>query len=250
MRKKFLVLFVVIFIIIFISLLLLASDNEEERQGIVSLAFDDGYLTQYKIAYPEMKKYGYNGTLYILANSTGLFEGRELMTFDQAKEMQDLGWEIGSHSLNHQVLTMLSNQELERQLKLSKEILEKEGFDVKTLAFPKGHFNKEVINETKKNYLASRALTEGFNDLNNLDLYNLKTKWLVIEKSPEEICSWIEYSQNEGLWFILTFHSVELEPKNPFDTSIEDFKEILDCIKLSGIEVKTIKEVVEDEKRN
>jgi len=250
MKKKSLVLFVVVFMIILISALLLTLDNEEERQGIVSLAFDDGYLTQYKIAYPEMEKYGYKGTLYILANSSGLFRGKELMTFDQAKEMQDLGWEIGSHSLNHQVLTRLSHQELERQLTLSKEILEKEGFDIKTLAFPEGYFNEEVIDETKKSYLASRALTEGYNDLNNLDPYNLKTKWLVIEKSPEEVCSWIEYSQNEGLWFILTFHSVELEPKNAFDTSIEDFREILDCINLSGIEVKTIKEVIEDEKRN
>lgn len=250
MRRKSFVLFVAIFIIIFISILLLTLDNEEEKQGIVSLVFDDGYLTQYKVAYPEMEKHGYTGTLYILANLTGLFEGKELMTFDQAKEIQDLGWEIGSHGLNHQVLTTLSHQELERQLKSSKEILEKEGFNVKTFAFPKGHFNEEVINETKKSYLASRALTEGFNDLNNLDFYNLKTKWLVIEKSPEEVCSWIEYSQNEGLWFILTFHSIELESKNPFDTSIEDFKKILNCIDLSGIEVKTIKEVIEDEKGN
>ncbi len=250
MRRKSFVLFAVIFIIVFISTLLLTLDNGEEKQGIVSLVFDDGYLTQYKVAYPEMEKYGYTGTLYILANSTGLFEGKELMTFDQGREMQDLGWEIGSHSLDHQVLTRLSPQELERQLKLSKEILEKEGFDVKTFAFPAGYFNEEVVNETKKSYLASRALTEGFNDLNNSDLYNLKTKWLVIEKSPEEVCSWIEYSQNEGLWFILTFHSIELESKNPFDTSLENFKEILNCIKASGIEVKTIKEVVEDEKRN
>ena len=250
MRRKSLVLFIIIFIIIFISTFLLTLDNEEEIQGIVSLAFDDGYLTQYKVAYPEMKKYGYTGTLYILANSTGLFEEKELITFDQVREIQDSGWEIGSHSLDHQVLTRLSPQELERQLKLSKEILEKEGFDVKTFAFPAGYFNEEVVNETKKSYLASRALTEGFNDLNNSDLYNLKTKWLVIEKSPEEVCSWIEYSQNEGLWFILTFHSIELESKNPFDTSLENFKEILNCIKASGIEVKTIKEVVEDEKRN
>ena len=186
MRRKSLVLFAVIFIIIFISIFLSTLGNEEEKQGIVSLVFDDGYLTQYKIAYPEMEKHDYTGTLYILANSTGLFEGKELMTFDQAREIQDLGWEIGSHGLNHQVLTTLSHYELEMQLKLSKEILEEEGFDVKTFVFPKGYFNEKVINETKKNYLASRALTEGFNDLNNLDLYNLKTKWLVIEKSSKD----------------------------------------------------------------
>lgn len=246
MKKRNLIGAIIIILVFLISIILTfypEKNDLENRTGIISLTFDDRYLTQYETAYPEMKEYGYNGTLYILANLS-FFEGRELMSFKQAKEMQDNGWEVGSHTLKHKRLTMLSDDELKKDLRLSKEILENEGFEIKTLAFPGGHYNGKVINETKKNYLASRALTEGYNNLSKIDFYNLRTKWLVIKKSPEEICSWIEYTQKEGLWFILTFHSVEPEAERPFDTSVKTFKEILNCINSSGINVKTIKEVI------
>ena len=50
---------------------------EEEVRGIVSFNFDDGVKSQYDVAFLEMKKYGYSGTLFIMANRTGFFESVE-----------------------------------------------------------------------------------------------------------------------------------------------------------------------------
>jgi peptidoglycan/xylan/chitin deacetylase (PgdA/CDA1 family) len=122
-----------------ISLLFFAvSPNSKVKingeDGILTLAFDDGFKSQYEIVFKEMQEYGYRGSLFLVANWTGLFEGKELMTFQEARKMQSGGWEIGSHSLTHNFhnrLTKLSDEELENELKKSKEILEERGFEIK-----------------------------------------------------------------------------------------------------------------------
>jgi len=124
--------------------------NDDE--GILTLTFDDGLKSQYEVAFKEMRKYGYKGSLFLIANRSGLFEGKELMTFQEAREMQSEGWEIGSHSLTHNFhnrSTNLSDEGLENELKKSKEILEERGFEIKTFAFPFGGYNTKVIEKTK-----------------------------------------------------------------------------------------------------
>lgn len=217
---------------------------EEEVRGIVSFNFDDGVKSQYNIAFFEMKKYGYNGTLFMIANKTGFFEGRELMTFDDARDMQDAGWEIGSHGLKHVGLTILSSDEIKSELKLSKEILEKEGLDVKSMAFPYGAYNDSITREAKNYYSATRPMQFGFNSVKDPDFYNLKSKWVLNEHSSEEICSWIQEADEKGLWLILSFHKIE-DDKSSWSFSEQKFKEVLECANSESIDVKTIKEVLE-----
>ena len=169
------------------------------------------------------------------------------MTFEEAKEMQNKGWEIGSHTLNHKNLTALSNEELIIELEASKEILEKKGFKIKSIAFPFGIYNKKVIEETKKYYSASRPMEDGFNNIKNPNCYNLKSKWVMKKYSSEQICSWIKEANNKGLWLILNFHNIG-EEDTLWDFSEQKFKEVMGCIDKEGIEIKTIKEVLENEK--
>ncbi len=250
MKKNFIIIGVVGLILISILFFVVSSNTlDKQQKGILTLTFDDGLKSQYEIAFKEMKDYKIRGTLFLLANWQGLFEGRELMSFDNAKEMQNNGWEIGSHTLDHISLTILSDEEMKEELKKSREILENEGFEIKTIAFPFGSYNKKVIEETKKDYLASRPMKDGFNSIENPDFYKLKSKWIMKKHSSEEICSWIKKANENGLWLILDFHNIG-EEQTPWDFSERKFKEVLECIKNEGIEVKTIKEVLEDEKRN
>tara|TARA_Y100000310_G_C20683501_1_gene817523 strand:- start:1684 stop:2445 length:762 start_codon:yes stop_codon:yes gene_type:complete len=253
MKKNFLVFgFVGLSLIGLLFFVVSQNSTSIQQKGILTLTFDDSLKSQYDIAFKEMQKENIKGTLFIVANWTGLFEGRELMSFEEAKEMQNNGWEIGSHTLSHSFhnrLTEISNKELERELKESKEILEKKGFEIKTIAFPFGDYNEDVIKETKKYYLASRPMEDGFNPIENPNFYDLKSKWAMKKYSSEEVCSWIKTANNEGKWLILDFHNIG-EEQTPWDFSEQKFKEVLECIKNEGIEVKTIKEVLEDEKRN
>jgi peptidoglycan/xylan/chitin deacetylase (PgdA/CDA1 family) len=250
MKKNFIIFGLVglgLISFLFFTISLNSTNNQEK--GILTLSFDDGLKSQYDTAFKEMQKHNYKGTLFLLADWEGLFERRELITFKEAKEIQNNGWEIGSHSLDHKDLTILSNEEIKKELEKSKEILEDEGFEIKTVAFPFGNHNKKIIEEAKKYYSASRPLENGFNSIENPDFYNLKSKWVMKKHSSEEVCSWIKKANENGLWLILDFHNIGKE-QTPWDFSEEKFKEVLECIENEGIEVKTIKEVLEDEKRN
>ena len=225
---------------------------DNKQKGVLTLTFDDGLKSQNRIAFKEMQKHSYQGTLFIVANLTGLFEGRELMNFEDAKEMQENSWEIGSHSLSHNFqdrLTKISDEELKNELGKSKEILEKEGFKIQTFAPPFGDYNNRVKEETKNYYFYVRPLKWGYNSFENIDPYNLKSKWITTKDSSDDVCSWIKKANNENLWLILNFHHIG-EEKTPWDFSEQKFKEVLKCINHEGIEIKTIKEVLEDEERN
>lgn len=244
--KKIIFVYCFGFAIILLSIYFFYKDNNHSKNaGIVSLTFDDGLKSQYSLAYPEMQKYGFNGTVYVLANWSGLFEGRELMTFQEAKELQNAGWEVGSHGLNHKSFINLSESELNNEIVLSKDILENAGLNITSLSFPFGYYNNKILNESAKYYTSSRPLLLGYNNLDKIDAFKLKSKFIKSEYSSNKICSWIKHSEYNGEWLILDFHSIENVEVKPWDESVADFREILQCINNSGIEVKTIKEVVE-----
>lgn len=248
MKRKFILFGFILLIAISILLYAILLTSEiNSNKGIVTLTFDDGLKSQYEIAFKEMQKYNYGGSLFLLANGQRFFEDRELMTFEEAREMQNNGWEIGSHTLNHLVLTILSDEEVKEELEKSKELLEDEGFEIKTIAFPFGSYNKEISDETKKYYCASRSMEDGFNPIENLTFYDLKSKWAGKMHSSEEVCSWIKQANDEGVWLILTFHNIG-EEQTLWDFSGPKFKEVLECIKDEGIAIKTIKEMLGDEK--
>jgi len=78
--------------------------NIPARAAIVT--FDDGWKSQYDVAWPIMKKYGYPMTLFIYTEGVrgGSLGGGEAITWEQLAEMRDAGVDIQAHSATHQDL--------------------------------------------------------------------------------------------------------------------------------------------------
>lgn len=214
-------------------------------RGIVSITFDDGYENFYSIAYPVMKDYNFTGTVFIIANWSGDFEWRKLMNFSQARELQDKGWEIGSHTLNHKRLTNISEKEVIFELEESKKLLEKNGFKIKGLSLPFGDYNKNIIDVAKKNYSYVRLMVAGHNNFDLLDFYHLKSNQIMLNDTPQIICNIIKKSNEEKKWLIINFHYIDYKEDRVWDASLDDFKGILDCINKSNVNVMNIGDVVE-----
>jgi len=107
------------------------------------ITFDDGHLNNYTTAFPIMKKYGFTGVLYIVANYMGV---DQYMTADQIKEMAAAGWEVGSHSISHADLTALDPYRQRYEVVESRTILEEAlGVPVRTIAYPFGISSPGVI---------------------------------------------------------------------------------------------------------
>lgn len=75
---------------------------------------------------------------------------RELMSASDLRELQQHGFEIGSHGHEHVHLSQLSALEIGQSIQQSKEILEQTlGTEVNSFSYPYGDFSNAVIAEVK-----------------------------------------------------------------------------------------------------
>jgi peptidoglycan/xylan/chitin deacetylase (PgdA/CDA1 family) len=74
-----------------------------------------------------------------------------MLSWDQAREMSDAGVEIGSHTVSHPLLTYEDASSVERELLLSKQILEEKlGRRVRAFAYPSGDWSERVREQAAK----------------------------------------------------------------------------------------------------
>ena len=108
----------------------------------VALTFDDGYEDFYTNALPLLKKYHDQASLFIITAASGA----NYLTGEQIKEIDQSGLvEIGSHTVNHLMLSKLSPQIAGRELISSKIYLEKLlGKPVDIIGYPYGDYSAKV----------------------------------------------------------------------------------------------------------
>ncbi len=114
-------------------------DNGELPPKPIVVSFDDGYLSQYVAAFPEMQKLGWKGVLNLIA------EGSDLPDAD-AQKMVAAGWELASHTVTHADLTTLDAAGLKREVSGSRRILRRRfGVSVDNFCYPAGRYDATVI---------------------------------------------------------------------------------------------------------
>lgn len=127
--------------------------QKEHRE--IAITFDDGYENVYKEAYPILNELKVPGTVFIITDFVGRANdwdwqigGRTFrhLTWSEIHELQSTGWEIGSHTVSHRILTNISSADVTRELELSKEILEQKlGTGIKTICPPFNRFNQHIL---------------------------------------------------------------------------------------------------------
>ena len=132
------------------------------------ITFDDGYKSQYEVAWPILKKYGYPFTMFIYTEGVrgGSLGGGGAITWEQLADMRDNGVDIEAHSATHQDLreghtitlaspggkktrTKLTGPQYEEWMQNevvgSKKLLEQRlGIKVNCFAVPFGNYNEHV----------------------------------------------------------------------------------------------------------
>lgn len=125
---------------------------------LIALSFDDGYLNHIRIA-RLLSRLNIKATFFLITHLKE-FEGKPLLTCDEnlIAELVKLGHEVASHTCTHRVLIDLSEEELERELKASKEYLEDIiNKEIYGLAYPYGIYNKRIMDVVKRYYSYARA---------------------------------------------------------------------------------------------
>jgi peptidoglycan/xylan/chitin deacetylase (PgdA/CDA1 family) len=147
--------------------------GEKLEKKSVCLTFDDAYADFFYYIFPLLQKYNLKALLavptkYILDNTANSkmsrlnFEHNDLFknydkatfcTFFELKQMLESGLvQIASHSHSH-VNLLQEGVNLEEELALSKEILERKlNIEVNCFVFPFGKYNQDILKETLKYY--------------------------------------------------------------------------------------------------
>lgn len=213
------------------------------NRPIVSLSFDDGWLTTYETAFPLLKTYGLTSTQYIVTSYLGTFG---FMTGDQVKAMDQAGHEIGSHTVSHPDLTTSSNSGLGSELKQSQATLKTLlGKPVTSFAIPYGSYNKTVLAGIKQYYASARSSDLGFNTLNNLNPYNLRIQYVGASTTSAEVKGWIDEAIKTKSWLVILYHQINTSGSE-YSTTPAQFEQNLQALQASGVSVQTVSQALQE----
>ncbi len=154
--------------------------TEPASRGIVAITFDDAFASVYEHAAPLLEELGWPATVFV---PTGAVERDEPMrwlldngcaepsdigqlrplAWDQIESLAARGWEIGSHSVSHPLLSTLSVAERREELVTSREaIAERVGACV-SVSYPWGEVNDVVAEAARQaGYTAGGGLAGRF----------------------------------------------------------------------------------------
>jgi peptidoglycan/xylan/chitin deacetylase (PgdA/CDA1 family) len=109
----------------------------------IALSFDDGYKSDLTVVLPLLEEQKIPAIFFPIVERIG---ESDRLTWEDIKTISNQGFEIGSHGLSHTNLTELSLNELESELKESKNTIEQKiNTKVKHFAVPYGRYNNRII---------------------------------------------------------------------------------------------------------
>ena len=236
---------------------------KEIPDNICVLCFDDAIRSQYEIALPILEEFGFGATFFVAEKGKSPmddgFEDKSIyMTWDEIKDIDKRGFEIGNHSLSH----TRGSHEMGREFNI-KEILgmeeefKKHGISKPvSYAYPSGICNPEVLNCAREcGYLWARGNEEkGKEGIRGMTYYN------PCVDSPLAICNFGDpdfYTEDllkkriketpAGMIFGLTYHGISAQEwAGPI--TFRRHMEVLKELDMKVIAVKDLGNYIDSEK--
>ena len=222
----------------------LAASQSVSPAPRVSFTFDDGLASAYTQAAPTLAKYGLTGTDYVITNCVGMTKAPNkcrantdttYMTWAQVQAMQNsYGWEIGSHTVDHQCLASnskidpddcqkntLTMAQVDQELSGSKSALASHGINATDFAPPYGDYNNSVLAEIAKYYGSMRNFKNAAATPNVWPYSDYYLQDFVVQETTTPVAS-VEAQIDKAIaanqWLVLTFHDIASNPsKDPDD---------------------------------
>ena len=160
------------------SFRILKGDKSLNEKNVM-VTFDDGFSDNFIYAFPILHQNNCPATFFIttsfilrqkdITKSWSHYKGLKAMNSSQIETLSSSGMTIGAHTHTHPMLTKLTEKEVENEIVISKNILEKiTKRNIDTFAFPFGNyfsFNKNIVEILKKNnFKLAFSTVWGIND--------------------------------------------------------------------------------------
>jgi peptidoglycan/xylan/chitin deacetylase (PgdA/CDA1 family) len=111
-------------------------------QKPVVATFDDGYLSDFTVAMPTLRRHGWAGVLNLVVENIKPGD----ITAWQVRRLIKAGWEIDAHTLTHADLTALDGSELQHEVAGSRTVLRHRfGQPVDFFCYPAGRYDTSAV---------------------------------------------------------------------------------------------------------
>lgn len=105
----------------------------------IVLTFDDGYADFFYQAVPELRRWGFTATSFVI---TGRVGWSSYMTWSQISAADAMGFTIGAHTVDHYAIAALPPARAEWEMQQSRDTLAAVlGHPIRDFAYPYGSFN-------------------------------------------------------------------------------------------------------------
>ena len=210
------------------------------RPAAVTFMFDDGNKSTVTQAKPILAKYGFVGSAAIVKNYVN---GAGLLTAQDLRNLQNAGWDIASHGVNHDDMTKLSNAAAKADLINSKSYLQSLGLTVDTYAWPFGAHDQRVIGLAQPVYASTRTVESDDNARGTFP-YTVKVLSLYNTTTLANVRAWVRDLKDNpncvtncnGRWGVFLAHNITPNP-GTYDSTPAFLDALANEVKKSGIEV-------------
>jgi hypothetical protein len=200
-----------------------------EKEGIVSIMFDDGDESVINHAIDIMETNGLVGT--------------NCLPRDVDPSDFDLkGWDIVNHG--HAIYDMTDNERLEEIKEQKKWSLQNLSVKEQIYINPNGYTDEQFIENLRKYYSAGRTTTRGSQGPNAFDQFRIHgISYNSDSDTVESFCARVLDGYEKGYWIIAIFHRFTTgTPSSGTEINTSDFEEI--CEFLAKMPIKLMSEVI------
>lgn len=211
-------------------------------KGMVTICYDHGDASVFENAFPLHQQYNYPGVNYVVPPQVGA-KGR--VSVEQLKQMEDAGWETGSHSKNHLHFKDLRDREIRDQLGLSKEWLQENGLGHASFAYP-FWFDTDPYPVVSEYYESAVTCFGKVINIPPANRYKLERIMFDAGLKDSEVIDLLDETVVKGGWLILYTHSVASGNQAAGNHGINQqrLKNLFEEIKKRGLRVVTVSEGV------
>ena len=219
--------------------------NIPYKKPYIVITFDDGYESDYTVAYTEMSQRGMKGTSYICP---GKIPSSSLLNWTQINTMYNSGWDFQCHTYTHNRVTELTEQELRDNMINVNNAFISNGLPApQHHAYPFGSWDeisKDIISEYR---LTQRRI--GYNETAYNEHETIFPQLVGFSSDTaygninhyKEVIDFIHYVRNYQKIGVLYFHKItDSEDAGMYKQYFIDYLNEIDTL---GIEVVTISEL-------
>ena len=134
-------------------------NGQQDLPPKVVITFDDGEENNFKNAFPILRRFNFPAYFFVTVSRIGK---KGYMNWEHLKELRDVGMVVGSHGLNHLILTELKQKQLEEELAGSKDLLERHlKVNIKDFSVPRGFCSAKILEKAHEAGYTRIFVSEG-----------------------------------------------------------------------------------------